>query len=190
MCSKNFTIYPLIAIFVKAALKITCLFNNNALASGETPTAEVPQGVQGQRHLYPAGGLPSQDPLLCAVHFQPIFTARRFASAVLATAIPSVCPSVTRRYCVNFDNKGRKVCCKVSLYKNSQRQSCSAVNCLSTGINILGGATSSITHNKNSTRAFQRAINQGSILWFYAAPNFLKMGIKYLNLSSFAQFRQ
>jgi len=28
------------------------------------------------------------------------FTARRFASAVLAMAIPSVCPSVTRRYCV------------------------------------------------------------------------------------------
>ena len=25
---------------------------------------------------------------------------------------------------------------------------------------------------------------------FYAAPNFLKMGINYLNLSSFAQFRQ
>jgi len=25
---------------------------------------------------------------------------------------------------------------------------------------------------------------------FYAAPNFLKMGIKYLNLSSFEQFRQ
>jgi len=29
-----------------------------------------------------------------------VFTARRIASAVLATAIPSVCPSVTRRYCV------------------------------------------------------------------------------------------
>jgi len=36
----------------------------------------------------------------------------------------------------NFDNTGRKVCCKVSLYKNSQRQSCSAFNCLSSGINI------------------------------------------------------
>jgi len=33
---------------------------------------------------------------------------------------------------------------------------------------------------------FQRAINQGSI----SPPNFLKMGIKYLNLSSFGQFRQ
>jgi len=34
---------------------------------------------------------------------RPIFTARRnahIASAVLATAIPSVCMSVTRRYCV------------------------------------------------------------------------------------------
>jgi len=39
-----------------------------------------------------------------------------------------------------------------------------------------------MTVDKKSTRAFQRAINQGS---FYAAPNFLKMGIKYLNLSSF-----
>ena len=40
----------------------------------------------------------------------------------------------------DFDNKGRKVCCKVSLYyKNCQRQSCSAINCLSSGINILAG---------------------------------------------------
>jgi len=37
------------------------------------------------------------------------------------------------------DNKGREVCCKVSLYKNCQRQSCSAVNCLLSGINILAG---------------------------------------------------
>jgi len=36
----------------------------------------------------------------------------------------------------NFDNKGRKVCCKVSSYKKCQRQSCSAINCLSSGINI------------------------------------------------------
>jgi len=42
----------------------------------------------------------------------------------------------------NFDNKGRKVCCKVSLYKNSQRQTCSAINCLSSGINILAGGSS------------------------------------------------
>ena len=39
----------------------------------------------------------------------------------------------------DFDNKGRNVCCKVSLYKNCQRQSCSAFNCLSSGINILAG---------------------------------------------------
>ena len=43
------------------------------------------------------------------------------------------------RILVNFDNKGRKVCCKVSLYKNCQRQSCRAFNCLSSGINILVG---------------------------------------------------
>ena len=42
----------------------------------------------------------------------------------------------------NFDNKGRKVCCKVSLYKNCQWQSCSAVNCRSSGINILAGGSS------------------------------------------------
>ena len=38
-----------------------------------------------------------------ALYIYPIFTARRnarIASAVLATAIPSVCPSVTRRYSV------------------------------------------------------------------------------------------
>jgi len=39
----------------------------------------------------------------------------------------------------NFDNKGQKVCCKVSLYKNCQRQSCSAINCIWSGINILAG---------------------------------------------------
>jgi len=42
----------------------------------------------------------------------------------------------------NFDNKGRKVCWKVSLCKNSQRHSCSAFNCLSSGINILAGGSS------------------------------------------------
>ena len=33
----------------------------------------------------------------------------------------------------------KSACCKVSLYKNCQRQSCSAINCLSSGINILAG---------------------------------------------------
>ena len=42
----------------------------------------------------------------------------------------------------NFDNKGRNVCCKVSLYKNCQRQSCSAINCLSRGINMVVGGSS------------------------------------------------
>ena len=36
-------------------------------------------------------------------------------------------------------NRGCEVSCKVSLYNNCQRQSCSAINCLSSGINILGG---------------------------------------------------
>jgi len=76
----------------------------------------------------------------------------------------------------NYDNTGRKVCCKVSLYTNCQRQSCSAVDCLSSGINILAGgqplppeilAPSDLpllkALNKNSTWDFQQAINQGSM---------------------------
>jgi len=86
----------------------------------------------------------------------------------------------------------------IGVYKNCQRQSCSAVHCLSSGINILARGRpltpeilapsdlhspegsefshilpcsastardrkrSSTTFNKNSTRAFQWAINQGS----------------------------
>ena len=87
----------------------------------------------------------------------------------------------------------------ISLYKTCQRQSCRAINCLSSVINILAWGRPlpteilapsdlpppegsefwhilpcsastvrdrkkkrSITLNKNSTRAFQRAINQGS----------------------------
>ena len=42
----------------------------------------------------------------------------------------------------NFDNKGREVCCKVSLYNNCQRQRCSAINCLWSGINILAWGSS------------------------------------------------
>jgi len=42
----------------------------------------------------------------------------------------------------NFHNTGRKVCCKVSLYKNCQRQICSAINYLSRGININAGGSS------------------------------------------------
>ena len=34
---------------------------------------------------------------------------------------------------------GQKFCCKVSLYTHCQRQSCRAINCLSSGINILAG---------------------------------------------------
>jgi len=40
----------------------------------------------------------------------------------------------------NLDNIGRQVCCKVSLYKNCQRHSCSVINWLSSGINILAWA--------------------------------------------------
>jgi len=42
-------------------------------------------------------------------------------------------------FLTSFDNKGREVCCRVSLYNKCQWQSCSAINCLSSGINILAG---------------------------------------------------
>jgi len=42
----------------------------------------------------------------------------------------------------SFDNKGREVCCKVSLCKTCQRQSCSAINCLSSDIKMLAGGRS------------------------------------------------
>jgi len=45
------------------------------------------------------------------------------------------------------------------------------------------------TVNKKSTRVFQRAVIARQPR-FYTAPNFLKMGIKYLNLSSIGQFWQ
>ena len=38
---------------------------------------------------------------------------------------------------INFDNKTSKVCYKVSSSKNFQRQSCSVINYLPNGINIL-----------------------------------------------------
>jgi len=40
---------------------------------------------------------------------------------------------------MNFDKTALKVCYKVLLSKNFQRQSCSAINCLSNGVNILAG---------------------------------------------------
>jgi len=52
----------------------------------------------------------------------------------------------------NFDDKGRKVSCKVSLYKNCQRQSSTAINWLSSGINILtkGSSTRLISERKGT----------------------------------------
>ena len=40
-------------------------------------------------------------------------------------------------FCKNFDKKSLKICYKVSLSKNSQRQRCSAFNYLSNGVDIL-----------------------------------------------------
>jgi len=46
---------------------------------------------------------------------------------------------------------------------------------------------SSITANRKSYTGFPMS-HQVHQPWFYAAPNILKMGIKYLNLSYFGQF--
>ena len=44
------------------------------------------------------------------------------------------------RFFAEVSTKKRlKICYRVSLSKNFQQQSCSAVNCLSSGINILAG---------------------------------------------------
>ena len=122
----------------------------------------------------------------------------------------------------SFDNTGRKVCCKVSLYKNCQQPGCSAINCLSSGINILAGGRPlplkswlKVTYTLLKAASFDTfclvvpqpldiekkvqfhlttTLDTGFPTShqprFYASPNFLKMGIKYLNLSLFGQFRQ
>jgi len=41
-----------------------------------------------------------------------------------------------------------------------------------------------------ANRKFYTGFPTSHLPRFYAAPNFLKMGIKYLKLSSFGQFRQ
>ena len=46
---------------------------------------------------------------------------------------------IYRLFCRNFDQKPLKVCYKVSLSNNLQRQVCSAIIYLSNGINILAG---------------------------------------------------
>jgi len=48
------------------------------------------------------------------------------------------CPNVTF-FCINFEQKVLKVCYKVSLSKSFHRHSCSIINYLSNGINILVG---------------------------------------------------
>jgi len=65
--------------------------------------------------------------------WRPLFNAAKFGWCPLLE-----CRAVTD----NFDNKGREVFCKVSLYKKCQWQSYSAINCLSSGINILAGGSS------------------------------------------------
>ena len=115
----------------------------------------------------------------------------RIASAVLATAIPSVrpstCLSVTRRYCVKttarstvqfspLDSKmclvlykpqnipqGRPLPLKFWLKVTYPPEGCEFWHVLSCSAStVRDRKRSSITLNKNSTRAFQRAINQGS----------------------------
>jgi len=119
-----------------------------------------------------------------------IFTARRndrIASAVLATAIRSVCLSVTRRYCVKttarstvqFAPSDSKMSVFVETKKIFPRDDhFPLISWLQVTYPLLMAASfdilpcsastvrdrkrSSITLNKNSTLAFQQAINQGS----------------------------
>jgi len=149
-----------------------------------------------------------------------VFTARRFARAALAMAIPSVClsvclsvrPSATHRYCVKTtarstvlfalsDSKNvssfvetkkyspgttpsPEIFARTDLPPPDSSESWHLLPCSAS--TVRDGKRSPITLNKNSTRAFQRAINQGSTL----PVTFWKMGIKCLNLSSFGQFRK
>jgi len=124
----------------------------------------------------------------CRCH---IFTARRIAgiaSAVLAIAIPSVrpsvCPSVTRQYCVKTTERrmilssleDRKMCLVFRQpKKRPPRNDRFPLKCCpksSEFWHILPCSASTVrdrkrrstTLNKKLTRAFQRAINQGSML--------------------------
>jgi len=117
-----------------------------------------------------------------------VFTAHCFASAVLPTAIPSVRPSVTRRYCVKttarsmvkFTLSDSKMCLVLQKSKNINQgrplppeifartdlpppdssESWHLLPCSAS--TVRDRKRRSITLNKNSTWAFQRGINQGS----------------------------
>jgi len=143
-----------------------------------------------------------------------IFTARRnarIASAVLATAIPSVCPSVcqTPVLCQNECTWHGAVCTvrqqNVSSSVESKKYSPGTIPPLKSLFKLtyplliaasldtfclvapqeLAKKSSTMTNRKSYT-GFPTSHQPR----FYAAPNFVKMGIKYLNLSSLGQFRQ
>ena len=121
----------------------------------------------------------------------------------------------------NFDNTGRKVCCKVSLYKNvSGKVIAQSIAFRVVSIYWQGDDHFSLKSWLQVTYPLLKAARFDTFCLvapqpqelekevqlhltrtrmgfstshqptFYTAPNFLKMGIKCLNLSSFGQFRQ
>jgi len=160
-----------------------------------------------------------------------VVTVRRnacIASAVLATAIPSVClsvclsvrpsvclsirpsvsPSVTRRYCVKMTacstvqfalsqqnvtsfvetkeyspgtTRSPEILAQTDLPPPDSSESWHVLPCSAS--TVRAREKSSIMANRKSYMDFPTSHQPR----FYAAPTFLKMGIKYLNLSSFIQ---
>ena len=124
----------------------------------------------------------------------------------------SVCPSVTRRYCVKttarstvqFAPLDSKMCLVLYKPKNIPRddpfppeilaqsdlptpEGCEFWHVLSCSAStVRDRKRSSITRNKNSARAFQRAIHQGST----PPPTSSKWGSKCIAVSYFGRLRQ
>ena len=162
----------------------------------------------------------SQSVIFFQFLFIPLFKARRnarIASAVLAIAIPSVCPSVRLSVCLSHAgimSKRRHVArcslhCQIAKWsrfvdtKNIPQRRPLPLKFWLQVTYPLPKAASFDTfclvapqpqeiekevqlHLKELDTGFPTSHQSR----FYAAPNFLKMGIKYLNLSSFGQFRQ
>jgi len=123
----------------------------------------------------------------------------------------AVRPSVTRRYCVKttahskvkFALSDSKLSSFLETKKYSQGTTSSPWNLAQTdplpprssefwhvlpcsASTVRASEKSTITTNRTSYTGFPTSHQPR----FYGTPNFLKMGIKYLNLSSFRQFRQ
>ena len=141
----------------------------------------------------------------------------RIASAVLATAIPSVCLSVrpsvrlsaTRRYCVKstarstvqFALSDSKMCLVLNTPKRFSRDdhfplkswfqvSYPLPKTASFDTFCLVAPRPQEIEKEDQLHLTRTRHGLSNEPRFYAASNFLKMGIKYLNFSSFGQFPQ